>query len=101
VEYLAIDGRPVYHFFLIVAPPLAFTAGLFSFVSSIEQLNSPTQSHRTDAIVVLTGGAARISDALELLEHGHGELVAPHLRGVAEIVGEDLQAHTDVAQRAW
>jgi nitrogen PTS system EIIA component len=37
VEYLAIDGRPVYHFFLIVAPPLEISNQYLPVLGRIAQ----------------------------------------------------------------
>ncbi len=44
--------------------------GFFSFVSTVTELEKPVLPEKADAIVALTGGAARISDALELLDQG-------------------------------
>ena len=44
--------------------------GFFSFVSTVTEFQKPVASQTADAIVALTGGAARISDALELLDQG-------------------------------
>lgn len=46
--------------------------GLFQFADSVRQYSTGPAAGRADAIVVLTGGAARISDAVDLLEEGHG-----------------------------
>src|SRR5438045_341923 len=54
-----------------LAGVLAFVAGFFWFVSQVpgEEI---TLDRRADGIVVLTGGAARIGDAIELLAAGRG-----------------------------
>jgi uncharacterized SAM-binding protein YcdF (DUF218 family) len=60
----------------IVAIPLAFVAAiLFGFVAFLAQLrNAETRPERqADGIVVLTGGASRVSDAMELLAAGYGK----------------------------
>lgn len=44
--------------------------GFLSFVTTVSELDRPFVPERADAIVVLTGGAARISDALKLLDDG-------------------------------
>ncbi|ESR23906.1 YdcF family protein [Lutibaculum baratangense] len=44
--------------------------GFASFVSTVTDLQKPALPERADAIVALTGGAARISDALRLLDEG-------------------------------
>jgi uncharacterized SAM-binding protein YcdF (DUF218 family) len=50
---------------------LVFAGGFYWFVSQMPVVEvSP--SRKADGIVVLTGGALRISDALELLASGHG-----------------------------
>jgi uncharacterized SAM-binding protein YcdF (DUF218 family) len=59
-----------------VAVPLAFVAAiLFGFVGFLSQLrNAETRPERqADGIVVLTGGASRVSDAMELLSAGYGK----------------------------
>jgi uncharacterized SAM-binding protein YcdF (DUF218 family) len=59
-----------------VAVPLAFVAAiLVGFIGFLSQLrNSETRPERkADGIVVLTGGASRVSDAMELLAAGYGK----------------------------
>src|SRR5690242_1342986 len=59
-----------------VAVPLAFVAAiLFGFIGFLSQLrNNETRPERkADGIVVLTGGASRVSDAMELLASGYGK----------------------------
>jgi uncharacterized SAM-binding protein YcdF (DUF218 family) len=59
-----------------LAVPLAFVAAiLFGFIGFLSQLrNSETRPERqADGIVVLTGGASRVSDAMELLSAGYGK----------------------------
>lgn len=46
--------------------------GFLRFVNSMPTMETPP-SHDADGIVVLTGGAFRINDALELLAKGHGK----------------------------
>jgi uncharacterized SAM-binding protein YcdF (DUF218 family) len=46
--------------------------GFLRFVNSMPTMEAPP-SHDADGIVVLTGGAFRINDALELLAEGHGK----------------------------
>src|SRR5262245_14709374 len=60
----------------IVAIPLAFVAAaVFGFIGFLAQLrNAETRPERqADGIVVLTGGASRVSDAMELLAAGYGK----------------------------
>jgi len=42
VEYQAIDGKPVYHFFLIVAPPLEISNQYLPVLGKIAQLAKET-----------------------------------------------------------
>ena len=66
-------ARRVRHALLLVviAGALAFAGGFFWFVARVpaEEISLDRQA---DGIVVLTGGAARIADAIELLASGHG-----------------------------
>jgi uncharacterized SAM-binding protein YcdF (DUF218 family) len=60
----------------IVAVPLFFVAAAaLGFVAFLAQLrNTETKpSRQADGIVVLTGGASRVSDAMELLAAGYGK----------------------------
>jgi uncharacterized SAM-binding protein YcdF (DUF218 family) len=50
---------------------LLFVGGFYWFVRQMPVVEV-TPSRQADGIVVLTGGALRISDALELLSTGHG-----------------------------
>jgi uncharacterized SAM-binding protein YcdF (DUF218 family) len=51
---------------------VAFGAGFLWFVASVPTEEVPI-SRRADGIVVLTGGASRIADAMELLAAGRGK----------------------------
>jgi len=65
--------RRAYHAVLLVVGLAAvlFAGGFYWFVQQMPVVEvSP--SRNADGIVVLTGGALRISDALELLSSGHG-----------------------------
>jgi len=60
----------------VVAIPLAFVAAtVLGFIGFLAQLrNTETRPERqADGIVVLTGGASRVSDAMELLAAGYGK----------------------------
>jgi uncharacterized SAM-binding protein YcdF (DUF218 family) len=48
-----------------------FAVGLLIFVSQIEK-TTPSGALKADAIVVLTGGDSRVSEAVRLLADGHG-----------------------------
>ena len=55
----------------VCAAVVTFTAGFFAFVGGLER-KEPSALARGDAIVALTGGADRITDAVERLAHGSG-----------------------------
>ncbi len=57
---------------LAVTAMLAFAAGFFWFAHSVAQEERPLRED-ADGIVVLTGGASRIADAVDLLAAGHGK----------------------------
>jgi uncharacterized SAM-binding protein YcdF (DUF218 family) len=58
----------------VLAAGLAAVAGLACFLVFTAQIatREPSSVKKADAIVVLTGGASRIPDALALLAEGHG-----------------------------
>src|SRR5262245_8651478 len=66
--------RRVYRWTLLIllSTGLLFTGGLWWFVRQMPLVEA-APSRNADGIVVLTGGALRISDALELLASGHGQ----------------------------
>jgi uncharacterized SAM-binding protein YcdF (DUF218 family) len=68
---------------LLIVPFAAYCAGLVWFVDSMPRDTSDDGS-ATDAIVVLTGGTARVRTGVELLEHGRAGklLVSGVYRGV-------------------
>ena len=72
----------------------AWLAGLFWYAERIPA-EPPDTTERTDAIVVLTGGADRLSEGLRLLAEGHGKrlLVSGVYRGV------DVDALLQVARQ--
>jgi uncharacterized SAM-binding protein YcdF (DUF218 family) len=51
---------------------LALSAGFFLFVQGLDR-NEKAAAARVDGIVALTGGAERITDAVDLLARGRGE----------------------------
>jgi uncharacterized SAM-binding protein YcdF (DUF218 family) len=61
---------------MIVAVPLALVVavviGFFGFISQLRNSEIRPERH-ADGIVVLTGGASRVSDAMELLAAGYGK----------------------------
>jgi uncharacterized SAM-binding protein YcdF (DUF218 family) len=56
----------------IVAVVVVFAAGFFWFVGRVPE-DEVVLDRNADGIVVLTGGAARINDAIELLASGRGK----------------------------
>lgn len=55
---------------LISAPVMALLIGFFVFAGNVERAEPSLRGH-ADGVVALTGGAERISDAIELLAQGH------------------------------
>jgi uncharacterized SAM-binding protein YcdF (DUF218 family) len=89
---------------------LALGAGFAAFANSVANAVPPSDP-RADGIVVLTGGAARLDEALQLLADGHGERllisgVNPRVKRntLAATIGGDLTAVfaccTDLDHRA-
>lgn len=74
---------------------LVWATGLYLFAAQIPEPGS-LSGEKTDAIVVLTGGAGRVSEGLSLLAAGSGRklFVSGVYRGV------DVQALLKLAQRA-
>src|SRR4029079_19161696 len=56
---------------VVLVAGLLFAGGFYWFVNQMPVVEA-SPSRKADGIVVLTGGALRISDALELLSSGHG-----------------------------
>jgi uncharacterized SAM-binding protein YcdF (DUF218 family) len=66
---------------------VAFLIGLVHFAGSIANFERPATVRNADGIVALTGGAARISDAMDLLELGHANrllITGVHPRNTAD-----------------
>lgn len=76
-------------FWLLLA---AMLAGFFLFVRSLE-LRESVLENNAEGIVVLTGGADRISDALRLLEAQRGRRLL--------ISGVNVNAPLDVLKKRW
>lgn len=89
-------GRALRRFVALAAFAfLVWAAGLYVFAAQIPEPGS-LSDEKTDAIVVLTGGAGRVSEGLSLLAAGSGRklFVSGVYRGV------DVQALLKLAQRA-
>jgi uncharacterized SAM-binding protein YcdF (DUF218 family) len=79
---------------------LLFAGGFALFATHISSLSAPKQLAQADAIVVLTGGQARIDAALELLDSGKGKRLL--ISGVNPVAGlEDLRAATGGDRRLF
>ena len=68
---------------IVLVSGLIFAGGFYWFVSQMPVVEA-SPSHKADGIVVLTGGAFRISDALELLSTGHGRRLLDPDHAMAE-----------------
>lgn len=55
---------------LLIAGGIAFAIGFLHFVESVSRFQQPDAAEPADAIVALTGGADRITDAMALLSEG-------------------------------
>ncbi len=77
---------------------LALVAGFLIFADSIAR-DERTLDGRADGIVVLTGGAQRIGDAIDLLAGGYGRRLL--ITGVNERTSRDEIARLNPSQRHW
>ncbi|WP_395451291.1 YdcF family protein [Aminobacter sp. UC22_36] len=59
--------------FILVAAAFIFTGGFALFATHVSGLSTPANPAKADAIIVLTGGQARLDAALGLLKAGKGE----------------------------
>lgn len=72
---------------------LLFLSGFASFATHVSKLTTPDNPTRADAIIVLTGGQARLGAALDLLKSGKGERLL--ISGVHPMADkDDLRAAT-------
>jgi uncharacterized SAM-binding protein YcdF (DUF218 family) len=86
-------GRAIYRLFtLLMFLFLAFLIGLGFFANHVESLRT-MPSASADGIVVVTGGAERIGDAIRLLEEGRGRRLF--------ISGVNVQVSAEQLQRRW
>ncbi|MGE0255282.1 MAG: YdcF family protein [Alphaproteobacteria bacterium] len=79
----------------LLAAGLAFAAGFVSFVSTILATGTAGPPPAADAVVVLTGGAGRVVEGLDLLAAGRAKML--FVSGVDR--GVDVAALLAVAQR--
>ncbi len=78
---------------LAAALVLAFLVGFGSFAGHVARLSTPVDPKPADAIIVLTGGSARIDAGVELLSAGKGGRLL--ISGVNPMAGlEDLRRVT-------
>lgn len=80
---------------------LLFFGGFFLFASHISELEPPKAIKAADAIIVLTGGRARLDAAMDLLQLGKGRRlfisgVNPHAgpKALSEVTGIDEKLFT-------
>jgi len=59
-------------FLIIMTGGLAFLGGFAAFATHVARLTAPAEQPAADAIIVLTGGQARIDAAVDLLRDGKG-----------------------------
>jgi uncharacterized SAM-binding protein YcdF (DUF218 family) len=79
--------------FSLAAAAVLFAAGFGLFASHVSGMATPEDLPRADAIIVLTGGQARIDAGLELLKSGKGERLL--ISGVNPVADRDeLRAAT-------
>lgn len=85
---------------VVAAMPVAYCGGLVWFAESIPR-DQPTDDTATDAIVVLTGGAARLATGIDLLRQGRARklFVSGVYRGVdvQELLRVQRQSPDEVA----
>lgn len=59
--------------FVALAAVAMFVGGFGLFANSVGRMATPAEPEKADAIIVLTGGQARLDAALDLLKSGKGE----------------------------
>lgn len=73
--------------FVLVATPILIAIGLFvgflSFVDRIEQ-QTPARVDHAEGMIVLTGGADRVADAIELFSRGYADRLL--ITGVNQVI---------------
>lgn len=79
---------------------LLFLCGFAFFATHVSELTTPEDPPRADAIIVLTGGQARLGAALDLLKSGKGERLL--ISGVHPMADkDDLRAATGGDRRLF
>jgi uncharacterized SAM-binding protein YcdF (DUF218 family) len=75
VDGARLPGRAVVRIALgcMVLVAACFVVGFGWFASHVAHLSTPADPQKADAIIVLTGGQARLDAAMELLESGKGQ----------------------------
>jgi uncharacterized SAM-binding protein YcdF (DUF218 family) len=81
---------------LCVVGALALVGGFFLFISSLNSYDNAAPA-QADGIVALTGGAHRVTDAIDLLSRGHGERLL--ISGVNEMTTREEIARLNPGQR--
>lgn len=78
---------------LVAAPILLFLGGFALFAHHVGSLTTPAEPRAADAIIVLTGGSARVDTGVELLQAGKGSRLL--ISGVNPMAGiEDIRRAT-------
>jgi uncharacterized SAM-binding protein YcdF (DUF218 family) len=86
--------------FALIAGGALFAGGFGWFATHVSKLSTPRDLPIADAIIVLTGGQARLGAALDLLESGKGKRLL--ISGVHPAADrDDLQAATGGDQRLF
>jgi uncharacterized SAM-binding protein YcdF (DUF218 family) len=81
---------------LVFLAAAALVGGFFLFISSLNSYDNAPPA-QADAIVALTGGAHRVTDAIDLLSRGHGSRLL--ISGVNEMTGREEIARLNPGQR--
>ena len=76
-----------------------FTGGFLRFAEEVSLLSKPGAVRSADGIVVLTGGALRIDQAIDLLKDGHGRRLL--ISGVNPGTSADTLARMTGTDKAW
>lgn len=77
--------------FAVLGGLAMFIGGFGLFASSVSNLATPKEQDKADAIIVLTGGQARLDAALDLLKSGKGERLL--ISGVNPATGRRALQH--------